>query len=138
MNAFIDDKHLCSWAGLTPRCNESAKKKKSVRITKAGIYIKPLLVQCALCAIRDKSCPYIKARYESIKRRRGHKKAIIAIARMILTAAFVMLSNLEEWNPVDLYKVDMPEHLKEKQLAKAVKQAVRFLETLGITVLDSA
>ena len=56
---------------------------------------------------------------------------------MILTAVFVMLSNLEEWNPVDLYRVDMPEHLKEKQLAKAVKQAVRFLETQGLTVLDA-
>lgn len=91
MNAFIDDKHLCSWAGLTPRCNESAKKKKSVRITKAGIYIKPLLVQCALCAIKDKSCPYIKARYESLKRRRGHKKAIIAIARLLLTSIYHIL-----------------------------------------------
>jgi len=91
MNNFIDDKHLVSWAGLTPRCNESAKKKKSVRITKAGIYIKPLLVQCALCAIKDKSCPYIKARYESIKRRRGHKKAIIAIARLLLTSIYHIL-----------------------------------------------
>ena len=45
MKIFPDDKHLVSWAGLTPRCNESAKKKKSVRITKAGAYIKPLLVQ---------------------------------------------------------------------------------------------
>ena len=42
MNTFVDDKHLCSWAGLTPRCNESAKKKKSVRITKAGIQINEL------------------------------------------------------------------------------------------------
>ena len=92
MNTFIDDKHLCSWAGLTPRCNESAKKKKSVRITKAGIYIKPLLVQCALCAIKDKSCPYIKARYESLKRRRGHKKAIIAIARLLLTSIYIFYS----------------------------------------------
>ena len=95
MNTFIDDKHLCSWAGLTPRCNESAKKKKSVRITKAGIYIKPLLVQCALCAIKDKSCPYIKARYESLKRRRGHNKAIIAIARLLLTSIYHILLNGE-------------------------------------------
>lgn len=49
-----------------------------------------------------------------------------------------MLSTGEVWNPVDLYKVDMPEHLKEKQLAKAVKQAVHFLETQGLTVRDSA
>ena len=49
-----------------------------------------------------------------------------------------MLFNPEEWNPIDLYMVDMLVHLKEKQLAKAVKQAVRFLETQGLTVLDSA
>ena len=72
MSVFIDDKQLISWVGLSPRCNESAKEKKSVKITKTGVYIKPLLVQCALCAIKDKSCPYIKVRYESLKRRRGH------------------------------------------------------------------
>lgn len=103
MNAFDDDKHLISWAGLSPRCNESAKKKKSVRITKAGAYIKPLLVQCALCSIKDKSCPYIKARYESLKRRRGHKKAIIAIARLLLVCAYHILKNGE---PFDLNRFD--------------------------------
>ena len=45
-----------------------------------------------------------------------------------------MLSNGETWNPVDLRKVDMPESLKEQQLAKAMKQAIRFLETQGLTV----
>ena len=93
MNTFIDDKHLCSWAGLTPRCKESAGKKQSVRIIKAGQYIKPLLVECALNAIKDKSCPYIKARYESLKRRRGHKKAIIAIARMLMTVIYHVLKD---------------------------------------------
>ena len=95
MNAFIDDKHLASWAGLTPRCKESAGKKQSVRILKAGQYIKPLLVECALNAIKDKSCPYIKARYESIKKRRGHKKAIIAIARLLLVSAYHILKTGE-------------------------------------------
>ena len=77
-------------------------------------------------------------KYERIAKRRGKKRAIVAIARMILTAIYSMLSTGEIWNPVDLYRVDMPEHLKEKQRAKAVKQAVRFLETQGLTVLDSA
>ena len=53
---------------------------------------------------------------------------------MILTAVYSMLSTGEIWNPVDLFKVDMPEHLKEQQLAKAVKQAIHFLETQGLTV----
>lgn len=88
--------------------------------------------------MKDKSSTYYAVKYERISKRRGKKRAIIAIARMILTAVFCMLSTGEVWNPVDLYKVDMPEHLKEKQLAKAVKQAVHFLETQGLTVLDSA
>ena len=93
MSVFFDDKHLASWAGLTPRCKESAGKKQSVRIIKAGQYIKPLLVECALNAIKDKSCPYIKSRYESLKRRRGHKKAIIAIARLLLVSAYHVLKD---------------------------------------------
>lgn len=58
-----------------------------------GQYIKPLLVECALNAIRDKSCPYINARYESIKKCRGHKKAIIAIARLLIVSAFHILND---------------------------------------------
>ena len=69
-------------------------------------------------------------KYERIAKRRGKKRAIIAIARMILTAIYSMLI----WNPVDLYKIDMPEHLKEQQLAKAIKQATRFLEKHGLSV----
>lgn len=138
MAQFGSSKRLCCWAGLTPGNNESAGKKKSVRISRAGVYLKPALVQVAHAAVKDKRSSYYALKYERIARRRGKKRAIIAIARMILTAVFVILSNLEEWNPVDLYRVDMPEHLKEKQLGKAVKQAVRFLETQGITVLDSA
>ena len=138
MTQFGSSKRLCCWAGLTPGNNESAGKKKSVRISRAGVYLKPALVQVAHAAVKDKLSPYYALKYERISKRRGKKRAIIAIARMILTAVFVMLSNLEEWNPVDLYRVDMPEHLKEKQLSKAVKQAIHFLKTQGLTVLDSA
>lgn len=67
---------------------------ESVRILKAGQYIKPLLVECALNAIKDNSCPYIKARYESIKKRRGHKKAIIAIARLFIGLS---ISHFKNW-----------------------------------------
>ena len=96
MSVFPTSKHLCTWAGLTPQNDESAGKKKTTRIGRAGDYIKPLLVQCALCAIRKKSNPEIRNRYLSIKKRRGHKKAIIAIAR------FTTFSKKEPYN-ADLY-----------------------------------
>ncbi len=134
MDQFGSSKRLCCWAGLTPGNNESAGKKKSVRISRAGVYLKPALVQVAHAAVKDKVHPYYALKYERISKRRGKKRAIIAIARMILTAIYSMLCTGEVWNPVDLYKVDMPEHLKEKQLAKAIQQATRFLEKQGLTV----
>ena len=134
MAQFGSSKRLCCWAGLTPGNNESAGKKKSVRISRAGVYLKPALVQVAHAAVKDKTNPYYALKYERIAKRRGKKRAIIAIARMILTAIYSMLSTGEVWNPVDLFKIDMPEHLKEQHRAKAIKQAIRFLESQGLNV----
>lgn len=134
MGQFTSSKRLCCWAGLAPGSNESAGKKKSVRISRAGVYLKPILVQVAHAAVKDKNNPYYALKYERIAKRRGKKRAIIAIARMILTAIYSMFSTGELWNPADLYKIDMPEHLKEQQLAKAIKQATRFLEKQGLSV----
>ncbi|QSZ27509.1 IS110 family transposase [Aceticella autotrophica] len=103
MEAFPSAKHLCSWAGLAPTNNESAGKKKSVRVSKAGCYIKPLLVQCANSVVKSEKHPEIRNRYLRIKKRRGHKKAIIAIARMLLTALYNMLKKKETYN-AELYK----------------------------------
>lgn len=131
MKQFNSSKRLCCWAGLTPGNNESAGKKKSVRITRAGVYLKPALVQCAHAAVRSKTTPYYKNKYERIAKRRGKKRAIIAIARMILTAVYHMLSTGETWNPCDLYKIDMPQEMQEKQKQKAIKQAYKFLISVG-------
>ena len=132
MSQFSTSKRLCCWAGLVPGSNESGGKKKSVRITRAGVYLKPALVQCAHAAVKSEKSPYYKKKYESLTKRRGKKRAIVAIARMILTAIYQMLSTGEEWNPSDLYKIDMPEALIEKQKAKAIKQALKLLEREGL------
>ena len=120
MSVFPTLKHLCSWAGLTPQNNESAGKKKTTRIGRAGAYIKPLLVQCALAAIRAKQFPEVRNRYLALKKRRGHKKAIIAIARMLLTAIYNMLKKNEPYDP-DLYrKADRPPAHREISLQEAI------------------
>lgn len=134
VSLFGSSKRLCSWAGLTPGSNESAGKKKSVRISRAGVYLKPALVEIAHSAVRSTKSPYYKNKYEKLVKRRGKKRAIIAIARMILTAIYNMLSTGEVWNPCDLSKIDMPDELKAKQEEKAVKQAVKFLEKRGYLV----
>lgn len=134
MSAFHSSKHLCSWAGLTPQNNESAGKKKSVRISRAGVYIKPLLVQCANAVIKDKEFEYFKIRYQQIRKRRGHKKAIIAIAHMLLNCIYYMLERNETFN-YELYRVDSrPKNSYIPQLNE--EMAVRYLQTLGYQIPD--
>ena len=132
MSHFSSSKRLCCWAGLTPGNNESAGKKKSVRITRAGVYLKPALVQVAHAAVKSKDNSYYRIKYERIFKRRGKKRAIIAIARMILTAVYHMLSTGEVFNPCDLYKVDMPIELRDKQKEKALKNAAKLLIAQGL------
>ena len=137
MSVFPTSKHLCSWAGLTPQNNESAGKKKTTRISRAGAYIKPLLVQCALCAIRAKQFPEIRNRYLALKKRRGHKKAIIAIARMLLTAIYNMLKNMlkknEPYNSELYRKGDRP--LAHREVS--VEEAIFILQRQGYLVTAS-
>lgn len=132
MSQFVSSKRICSWAGLTPSNNESAAKKKSVRISRAGVYLKPALVQVAHAAVKSQESSYYRIKYERIGKRRGKKRAIIAIARMILTAVFHMLTTGEIFNPCDLYKIDMPLDLRNIQREKAIHQAKRFLLSQGI------
>ena len=130
MSVFPTAKHLCSLAGLAPQCNESGGKKKSSRVSKAGAYIKPLLIQCSNAVVTSNKHPEIKNRYLSIKKRRGHKKAIVAIARMLLTAIFHILSKSEPYNPV-LYKHS------DIHLFDSVERAVKMLQKQGFSVTRS-
>lgn len=138
MTVFKSSKHLCSWAGLTPQNNESAGKKKSVRVSRAGVYLKPLLVQCANAAIRDKKNPYFKFKYDRIKKRRGHKRAIIAIARMMLTCIYHMFLKKETFNPTETDYSDIPEDLYKKHREQYIKNAIKLLEKEGCTIIPPA
>jgi transposase len=131
MSVFESAKHLTSWAGLTPTNNESAGKKKSVRISKAGQFLKPLLVQCALAAIKDKKEPYFAIKYQRIKKRRGHKKAIIAIARMMLTCIYHVMQTGEVFNPSDYENFHSPAPRKQ---VITDETAIAFLAAQGYDV----
>jgi transposase len=133
MSVFQTSRHLCSWAGLAPQNDQSAGKKKTTRISRAGAYIKPLLVQCALAAIRSKDNPEIVSRYNAIKKRRGHKKAIIAIARMLLTAIYNILKKNEPYNAALYRQSDKPPVLREV----SVEQAIFILQRQGYLVTSA-
>jgi transposase len=132
MSVFETAKRLTSWAGLTPQNQESAGKKKTTRIGRAGAYLKPLLVQIALNCGKSDKCPELKNKYLALKKRRGGKKAVIAIARKLLTAIWHMLSKNEAYNAELYRKADTPPAAREFTTA----QAVAFLRSKGYLIVD--
>lgn len=133
MSQFSSHYRLASWAGLAPGCNESAGKKKSVKISRAGVYLKPALVEVAHAAVVDKNCDYYAVKYKQLSKRRGKKRAIIAIARKILVAIYHMLSTGETFNPSDLSKVETSDKDKIKYTKNNLLQSTKQLISLGIT-----
>ena len=132
MSVFPSSKHLVSWAGCCPRNDQSNQKVKSRRISRAGSYLKPLLVQVSNALIKSKKHPEFKERYHRIKSRRGHKKAIIAVCKMLLTAIWNMLSKLEPYNP-DGFLEHRP--VKQEKIL-TVSQALELLRLRGYTITN--
>lgn len=132
MSVFPSAKHLVSWAGCCPRNDQSNKRIKSTRISRAGNFIKPILVQVANGLLRSKKHPEITGRYKRIKSHRGHKKAIIAICRMLLTAIWHMLSDLKPYTAEGF--------LESRPVNKAkvltTPQALNLLKQRGYTIKD--
>ena len=132
MSVFPTAKHLSSWAGCCPRNDQSGGKRKSTRISRAGVYIKPLLVQVSNAIVKSDKHPEFKERYRRIKARRGHKKAVIAICRMLLTAIWNILSKLEPYSDKG-YLVDCkPDQTKEL----TTTQALKLLKSRGYVIKD--
>ncbi len=135
MSVFPTAKNLCSWAGCCPRNDQSGGKIKSKRISRAGSYLKPLLVQVANALIRSKKHPELGERYRRIKARRGHKKAIIAVCKMLLTAIWNILSKLVPYTPQGFLASPRPTVTKK---ALTVSQGLALLRLRGYVLRDDA
>ena len=132
MSVFPSAKNLVSWAGCCPRNDSSAHKVKSTRISRSGTYLKPLLVQIANALVKSKNHPEFTERYHRIKSRRGHKKAIIALCRMILTAIWHMLTDGTFYTP-DGFTAD---NSKPASKVLSTSQALALLKSHGYTIKD--
>jgi transposase len=127
MSRFPTAGHLVSWAGLCPRNDESAGKRRSTRLRKGAPWLKTVLVQCAWAAIRKKGS-YLQAQYLRLKSRRGPQKAICAVAASILKAVYHMLKD------GTLYHDLGPDHFHRRSKTTQTNRLVRRLEHLGYAV----
>ena len=127
MSHFETAGHLISWAGLCPKNDESAGKRRSNRMKKGAPWLKTTLIQCAWAATRTKQS-YLQTQYLRIRSRRGAKKAIGAVAASMLTAAYHMMKD------GTLYQDLGPNHFDNRAKGKHVLQLVNRLQNLGFTV----
>jgi transposase len=127
MSRFKTEGHRISWAGLCPKNDESAGKRRSTRMKKGAPWLKTTLIQCAWAASRTNGC-YLQAQYLRIRSRRGPKKAIGAVAASILTAAYHMLKD------GTLYQDLGPSHFDNRDKGKQAKRLVNRLLSLGFAV----
>lgn len=134
MSVFPTAKNLVSWAGCCPRNDQSSHKIKSTRISRAGSYFKPILVQVANALIKSKKHPEFTDRYRRIKARCGHKKAIIAICRMLLTAIWHILTDLKPYTPDGFLE---PRPVNGSKIL-TTSQALNLLRQRGYTIKDAA
>jgi transposase len=130
MNAFENSGKLTGWTGLRPRNDESAGKYKSTAVTKGNKYLRRIMVQSAWAAARTKGSFY-KNKFEQLCIRNSRKKALIAIARKLLTVVWHVLSENEPYNPQFL-PVYNPRKMKMK-LEYHIKE-IEKLEKLGYSV----
>jgi len=134
MDVFEDADHLASWCGLTPRANESAGKKHSTSIMKAGAYLKPLLVQCALAAVKSKKQSYFAIKYNRLARRRGKKRAIIAIARMMVVCLYHMIKDKKSFSPSDYDELVNPCTPKQPKVVLNDANVFAYLQEQGYDI----
>jgi len=125
MSRFKTAGHLVSWAGLCPRNDESAGKRRSTRLRHGGNWLKTTLVQAAWAAVRVKG-GYLQAQFHRLRARRGAKKAILAIAASMLAAAWHMLRNQTDWHDLGA------NHFDRADRTKTVNRLLARLRQLGV------
>jgi len=127
MCRFPTQGHLICWAGLCPKNDESAGKRRSTRMRKGAPWLKTTLIQCAWAAAR-KNGSYLQAQFHRLRARRGAKKAIAAVAASILTAAYHMLKD------GTLYHDLGPDHFDRRAKARQARNLLTRLHNLGYAV----
>jgi transposase len=127
MSRFPTVGHLISWAGLCPRNDQSAGKRRSTRLRKGAQWLKTTLVQCAWAA-KNKKASYLQAQFRRLLTRRGPQKAICAVAASILTAVYHMLKDGTPYEDLG------PDHFNRRSKMTQSQRLVRRLQQLGYAV----
>ena len=127
MTRFPTACHLVSWAGLCPRMDESAGKRRSNRVRQGAPWLKTTLVMAGWAAASARDT-YLRAQFQRLKTRRGPKKAVVAVAASILTAAYYILRDHVPYHDLGA------DYFDRRDRTSVVRRLRRRIESLGYRV----
>src|SRR5213593_1359812 len=127
MSRFPSAAHLASWAALCPGNHESAGKRRGGKTRRGNHWRRTALIECSLAATRSRDT-YLSSLYSRIARRRGGKKAAVAVAHSILLAVWHILHDGVPYQELGASHFD---RLNAERLAR---HYVRRLQELGLEV----
>ncbi|MBM3300569.1 MAG: IS110 family transposase [Deltaproteobacteria bacterium] len=127
MERFPTHRHLASWAGLCPGNNESAGKRKRGKTRKGDLWLRRYAIEMALAASRSKGT-YLNALYHRLVRRKGHKKAIVAVAHTILVIIYHVLKHRAPYRELGA------DYFDKLNVTYIKRHYVTRLESLGFKV----
>ena len=126
MGRFPSHRHAASWAAICPGNEESAGKRKTGKTRKGDRWLRTALVEAANSAAGRTKDTYLRAQYLRVKRRQGHKKAIVAVAHSILVAAYYILRD-----QVPYQELGGDFFIRRQDQERLTQRLVRQLERLG-------
>ena len=128
MSPWENHRRLAAWAGLCPGNHESAGKRRKVGVRKGNPFLKSTLVQAATAAVKTKGT-YYQAKFFRLSKRRGYKRAIVAIAHAMLIAIYHMIKENKPYCELGAATFD------HRSAESKTKSLITQLESLGYAVV---
>lgn len=128
MASFPSAQHLASWACVCPGNDVSAGKRRSGKTRRGNRWLRMTLIESAWAAARTRRT-YLGAQYARLARKRGSKKAVVAVAHSLLVIVYHMLRDGTEYHDLGVT------HFDRLAQTRLTRYHVRRLEELGHKVI---
>jgi transposase len=125
MSVFPTADHLAAWAKLAPRTIQSGGKNTAGPTGKGNPWLKGALGEAALSASRSNT--FLGARYKRIVKRRGRRRALVAVARSILVIVWHLINDPD----TDFHELGSDYHQRLVDPGRRTRDLVRQLKALG-------
>lgn len=128
LTSFPNAEHFSSWCGVCPGNNESAGKRRYGHAAKGNRHLRAVLIECAQAIGLSKNNP-LRERFQAFKERRGHRRAVLATAHILLKLIYSLIRHRTAYQAV-------PTNALRKVRLRRYQTSVRNVKQLKYSILE--